>query len=979
LIFLNNRNSIFFGRLFKLTAAAIVILAGLSFGEGGTAHAQEKNKYEKQNQRKNKSNRRIKRRGDKGKSNNAKLRATKFKSRTRQGEKSYSGDITGRKVITKTSPRRSSAGQAKPNPYAGRKRKTERSVARSTKPTPNYTKRRSETAKRASVNPRYSSKGRERAWKGSASGRAIKTRSKPISFTGRRNNKGVSFQSISRSSERSVKSGRVRPRSASGNYNVRKRKKPYAFRQKKPWEKSFKGDITGRTFRTKRTVERPVIKSPSQARFSRAGRKGDRPYSGGIKGGFNTATKKTERAWKKDISGNKLRIRTSNKPTFSGSQFQALPAKKSRKGEHAYKGKIKGGNYKSVSSRKESTGRRSAGSEPPGQGTARGFRFQGNIKAQKPLKGGGSISGRLRNNQGKAIQGRGTTGQDIRSAKFLGNIKSRKPLKGGGSISNRSRSNQGKAIQGRGTTDQDLRSARFLGNIKSRKPLKGGGSISNRSRSNQGKAIQGRGTTDQDLRSARFLGNIKSRKPLKGGGSISNRSRNNQGKAIQGRGTTDQDLRSAKFLGNIKSRKPLKGGGSISNRSRNNQGKAIQGRGTTDQDLKSAKFLGNIKARKPLKGGGTIARNDWNNRGQTTTKLSNNEQNRRTRTFQGNLKLNKPLKGGGSISNRSRNNEGKAIQGRGTTDQDIRSAKFLGNIKARKPLKGGGTIARNDWNNRGRATTKLSNNEQNRRTRTFQGNLKLNKPAKGGGSVAVHPWNNKQTPINKPEQSGTGRKAANFEGNYKPLVRGQHDALASFYKGDQKRRFNYKQNPNTNKNALKVRVANSKDDGTEFKGNVKPFVRGRYDALASIYKGNDKRNYKYDKNPITAKEALKVKEIHKNNRLSADFQGRFKMANYSRNKENGVKESLKGIGPSRAAIQASNYQGNIKMSKKSIDGRHPSHKYARISTTKEKEKLFSIRLLFSKLFKKNEGQPDNLKEKIRTPRYDKRDKDIWYD
>ncbi len=929
---------------------AIVILAGLSFGEGGTTIAQEKNKYEKQNERKNKSNRRLNRRGDKGKSNKAKIRATKFKSRTKQGEKSYKGDITGRKVVTKTSSRRSSAGRAQPNPYAGRKRKTERSVAKSAKSRPRYTNRRSESAKRVSVNPRFSSGNRERAWKGSSSGRAIKTRSRSITFTGKSNYQGGSFRSISKPSERTVKSGGVRPRSASGNYNVRKRKKPYSFRQKKAWEKAFKGDITGRTFRTKRTNERPVIQSPSQARYSNSGKRGDRPYSGGLSGGFKTAAKKSERAWKRDISGNKLRIRTSSKPTFSGSQFQPYPQKRSRNGDRAYRGKIKSGNYSSVSSRKEMAGRKSLRSEPPGQGTAKGFRFQGNIKTQKPLKGGGSISGGLKNNQGKAIRGKGISSQDIRAAKFLGNIKSSRPLKGGGSISGRLKNNSGKAIQRKEITKQDIRTSKFLGNIKS----------------------------------------------------------------------------------------------------------------------------------------------------------------------------SRPLKGGGSISGRLKNNNGRAIQRKEVTQQDIRTGKYLGNIKAQRPLKGGGSVSRNNWNNRGQATTKLSNNEQNRRTRRFQGNLKLVKQAKGGGSVNIHPWNNKGNTVNQPQQSLTGRKAANFQGNAKPFIRGKYDALSSSYKGDQKRRFNYQSHPNADKKALKVRVTKNKDNSTEFEGNVKPFVRGKYDALASFYKGNDKRKYDYRKNPNAAKESLKVKQSLKNDRLSANFQGktkdrinrhhnpasaddalkvkkpgknyfeggdfqgrtkvtwnykqnpsaakeslknrpaskatakgsefqgrtkvtwnykqnphaakeslknlppsqatakgnkfegrtkvtwnykqnphaakeslknlppskatakgsqfqgRYKMANYSR-KPNAAAGSLKGIGPSRAAISASNYQGNIKMNKSRINDRHPSYRYARTSTVKDKEKLFGIKLLFSKLFKKNEGQPDNLKEKIRKPRFDKREKDIWYD
>ena len=488
----------------------------LSFGQGGTTYAQEKNKYEKQNERKNKSNRRLKRRGDKGKSNKSKLRATKFKSRTKQGEKSYKGDITGRKVTRIRSSRlKSNASYAKPNPYAGRKRKTEASVAKKVLSRPRYSSGSSEKAKRVSVNPRFSNKTRERAWKGNASGRAINTRSKRITFTGKKSYQGGRFRSASRPSERRIKSARVSPRSASGNYSVRKRKTPYnAFRKQKGWEKAFKGDITGRTFRTKRTEGRPGVQKQVQTKYSSKGNKRDRPYSGGIGGGFRTATKKSERAWNKDISGNKLRIRTSKGPKFNGSQFSTYPQKKNRKGDRAYRGKIKGGGYKSVSSRKESAGEKSQGSKPPGAGTAKGFKFQGNIKTRKPQKGGGSISAKLRNNNGRAIQGKGTSSQDIKTAKFQGGVKLSKPKKGGGSVARNNWNNLGKSTTKVSNNKQDKSIKGFQGNIKTGKPLKGGGSVARGNWNNKGKATTRPELSSEGRKASSFTGNYK---PFKGG------------------------------------------------------------------------------------------------------------------------------------------------------------------------------------------------------------------------------------------------------------------------------------------------------------------------------------------------------------------------------------------------------------------------------------------------------------------------------
>ncbi len=603
---------------------ALLLMFALGQLSAPELQAQEKRKseLEKVNEKKNKSNRRLKRRGDKGKSNRQKLRTTRFKTRSRQGEKSYKGDITGRKVVTKTSPRRSSAGKAPPNPYAGRPKGGEGSRFKARRSDPRFSRKRNETAGRGTGLPRSASKGRERAWKGNAAGRVISTRSKRTSYTGKSQYQRFpgSARSITRDPERPKKKTRIVPRSVSGANRIRKGRSPYSsFRRQTAWEKAYKGDITGRPFRTKRTVERPIIQKPRDTRYSKGGRK-DRPYKGGtLGGGFRTATRPSERAWKNDISGTKLRKRTSKRPKFNGNYYQTYPFRQ-KQGERAFKGKIKGSGYKSVSSRKERPGQRIQGRKPPGEGTRRGISFQGNIKGGKPLKGGGSVSGRRWNNQGRAIQGRGTTGQDSRTARFQGNIKGGKPLKGGGSISGRRWNNQGRAVQGRGATGQDNRIARFQGNVKGGKPLKGGGSISGRRWNNQGRPVQGRGTTGQDSRTARFQGNIKGGKPLKGGGSISGRRWNNQGRAVQGRGATGQDNRIARFQGNIKGGKPLKGGGSISGKRWNNNGTPLQRKGTTRQDNNVAKFQGNIKGLKPFKGGGSVSRNNWNNDGKPITK-----------------------------------------------------------------------------------------------------------------------------------------------------------------------------------------------------------------------------------------------------------------------------------------------------------------------------------------------------------------------
>ncbi len=881
------------GYFFKVTLAAVIMLLSLSLGEGGKTIAQEKSKYEKLNERKNKSNRRKRLRGDRARSNKQKIRASKFKSRTRQGEKAYKGDITGRKVVTKSTRRRSNASYAQPNPYAGRKRKTEASVAKRALSSPRSTARSSESASRARiVKPRTATRSGERAWSGSGIKRALKTQSVRTTFTKNRRYQGGAVRSASRPSERSVKRTRVVPRSATGNYTVRKKRSPYnALRKQKSWERAYKGDITGRTFRSKQTNDRPGIKKPPRIKYTNSGKRGDRPYSGGIGGNYKSLGRNAERAWKNDISGKKLRIRTSKGANFAGNQFKPLPRSK-RKGDTAFKGKLKGSGYKSISSGKEVAGKKGQRSAPPGSGTSRGLSFQGNIKSGKPLKGGGSISGRTWNNKGQS---------------------------------------------------------------------------------------------------------------------------------------TTQKL-------------------------------------NTDQSQRTRAFQGNLKFKKPAKGGGSLARKDWNNKGRAVTKLSNNEQNRRTRTFQGNIKTSKPIKGGGSVSRNNWNNKGQSTNRKINSEQNNRVRSFQGNIKTGKPLKGGGSVARSNWNNKGKSVNRPVQSTEGQKATNFTGNMK---PLVGGrydalSSIYKGNQKRKQGYTKNPSSARLALKAKNiknrsdlseYKGDRKPFKGGKYDALAGFYKGNQKRKQGYIKNPSSARLALKAKNIKNKSDLSEYKGDRKPFIRGKYDALAGFYKGDVKRKFDYRKNPYSAKEALKVKQALKSDRQSAaylgnikgrrkfkhnpasaeealkrrypkknyfqagdfsgrtkdnrkykqnpssadeslinilpgagtakgrDFQGRTKVTWSYRQNPNSAKGALKGIGPSKAAVKASSYQGNIKMSRKRPEDIHPSYRYAKNknSATQEKEKLFSFKLMFAKWFKKSESQPKNLKEKERRPRFDNKEKDIWYD
>ena len=84
----------------------------------------------------------------------------------------------------------------------------------------------------------------------------------------------------------------------------------------------------------------------------------------------------------------------------------------------------------------------------PGIGADRIGKFQGNIRGGRPLKGGGSVSGRMWNNDGRPLDVR-TPRQGSAAALFQGNIKAKRPEKGGGSVSGKLWNNKETPIPGK--------------------------------------------------------------------------------------------------------------------------------------------------------------------------------------------------------------------------------------------------------------------------------------------------------------------------------------------------------------------------------------------------------------------------------------------------------------------------------------------------------------------------------------------------
>ncbi len=311
-----------------------------------------------------------------------------------------------------------------------------------------------------------------------------------------------------------------------------------------------------------------------------------------------------------------------------------------------------------------------------------------------------------------------------------------------------------------------------------------------------------------------------------------------------------------------------------------------------------------------------------------------------------------PMYGGGGGRH---NNRGRSLQNRGVRSQDIRVAKHSGNIRTTRGLEGGGSIsAKMRRNNDGKPVRGFGPGRQDNQIARYQGNLRFGgrPPKNKGNSLSRARWNNDGKAIRSRDASHQDINIAAFKGNSKGPRKSPKGAGGS------------------------VSVLPWNNDGEP----LQQLVPGKDTRVATSFQGTQKRSFRYVKNPSAADESLRVKPVGKGTTQAMSYQGSMKRRfRYTKN-PNSAEGALKGIGPSRAMVQASQYQGNIKMSKKRYKNRHPSHKFEDQSRTARNErKNFSLKVWWSKLFRKQENQPVNLKEKERKPRFDKGEKGLWND
>jgi hypothetical protein len=416
------------------------------------------------------------------------------------------------------------------------------------------------------------------------------------------------------------------------------------------------------------------------------------------------------------------------------------------------------------------------------------------------------------------------------------------------------------------------------------------------------------------------------------------------------------------FSGRIKGRRPLKGGGSVSGRGWNNQGSAILGR--QPRETRYGGFQGNVKGRRPLKGGGSVSGKGWNNQGSAI--LGRQPRVTKYGTFQGNVKRGRPLKGGGSVSGKGWNNQGSAIVGR--EPRVTKYGTFQGNVKRGRPLKGGGSVSGKGWNNQGSAI--VGREPRVTKYGTFQGNVKRGRPLKGGGSVSGKLWNNQEVPLVGRVPSRAATKINGYPGKMKrfsasPGFQDQGEEFTGYIRRP-KLRKDYIKNENASEDAL-------------LKKRPKPATDQVYGLQIPI------RRRKYVQNKNAAEDAMPKLTPTKATQQVGELQVKVRQYKYIHNKSS-AEDALKVREPGKAFARSTDYQGNIKMKKYTLfeknRGLHPDAKFVKLNKNNvdsERDMLTNFKLWWARLFKKEDTQPDHLKDKGHKPRYDKGEAGLWYE
>lgn len=359
----------------------------------------------------------------------------------------------------------------------------------------------------------------------------------------------------------------------------------------------------------------------------------------------------------------------------------------------------------------------------------------------------------------------------------------------------------------------------------------------------------------------------------------------------------------------------------------------------------------------------------WNNEGNPLPRRQPSAATLRAGTFQGNAKWHQPLtprRAGKSRSGVLWNNQERALSRKPPTSTDLRAGAFQGNVKWRPPLtprRAGKSKSGILWNNKEQPLPRKPATSADLRAGAFQGNMRLKRPMESkdaGKSKGRDHWNNDGMPLVGKAPPRSIRTQAIFQGNIKGNRPFTSRNAGQSVSG---KLWNNKETPIKSKPPSDVHVA-----AFRYKGNVRLSAFGR----------------SYVRNRNAADDALKKAKPEKNTFDVADIRSRTVAYRYVRNPSS-ADGALKVREPGRAFARVSAYQGNIRMNKFKLFSKsdlHPDARFVKINKNNvkgEKDVLTGFRLWWTRTFKKNDTQPEHLKQKVGKPRYDKGEEGLWYD
>ena len=325
-----------------------------------------------------------------------------------------------------------------------------------------------------------------------------------------------------------------------------------------------------------------------------------------------------------------------------------------------------------------------------------------------------------------------------------------------------------------------------------------------------------------------------------------------------------------------------------------------------------------------------------------------------------------PGRAGKSRSGKLWNNSGNPLPVRQPASGSLGAGTFQGNLKLREPLKprmAGKSKSGQLWNNRESPLPRRPPTSIDQRAAAFQGNMKLKRPLtpkEAGKSKSGELWNNNGMPLDGTAPPRAIRTQALFQGNIK---------------GGR---------PMTPRNAGKSK------SGVLWNNNetaIKSKPPSDITVAANRYKGDvrlSRLKSAYVKNPNASALALKKSRPEKNTFDVDEIRSRTRAFHYVKNPSS-ASGALKVREPGKAFVRATDYQGNIRMKKFDLFGRrdlHPDSQFVKTNKNNvkgEKDALTGFRLWWSRTFRKNDEQPEHLKDKPGKPRYDKGEEGLWYD